>query len=1528
MAARNPSPSFRTIRTWAGTQPRAFEELCYQLLREPEDLPPRGSLPVRTGSPDGGVEWYVNLQDGTQWGWQAKYYFPENIDALLTAMTESVRTVVVERPTLRRLTFCIPFNLADSTAKGRRTPARQRYDDLVRRWRADIAGAKDIEFLLVRESDLVDRLSLSQHIGRRTFWFDQTVLTREQLQETYEQAKYRAGKRYRPELQVDLPIEADLQALGYSDKYFEELERYRAALVRALRGLRPPETGYRPELGQAFEMAFQSCQRLRAHLREFDFLASRQDPLESATELTKEAESTLIAYGDLTYNTEKELSSSAEKDHPTIEHIRSQGYYARLALGAVRDLDSFWNSPASSAVRQRAYFLAGGAGTGKTHLLLDAARKALDEERPIVVVFGSDFGEGTPWATLAEQLGLSGVGRDELLGAMSACAEASTTRGRRFVLAIDALNESVPPSYWARHLASLRAAIAQWPNIALAVSCRDTYLQVVDPEDRRSADFAVRQHPGFVGREVEATHQYFQAYGLVEPRLPLLLPEFTIPLFLWLYCESLADSQDPPPEHHEGRVEIFNRFLASKKERAAKRLRPDAGEYELSTLIADIHNMIDALLDECIRTGREDMPTERSQMIVNGLQLLTSEEPIRIVSALVDEGLLSYDQIYRGGRSRQGLRFTFQAFADYLILRRKMDQWHIEELRTSSAFRRWLNNASYGIHEAAAVVLPELAGIELPDFLPPRRLPGARSGSRTPRSYDGRYWYRDAVMRTLPYRSAGAVTNRTIQILNESLRLDRNAEQFFNTMFLIAPQAHNPLNADRLHANLLRLPMARRDAWFGRTMYHALDSDNSPVSRLARWAASGPYPTYDPEVIELAAIPLVWLFGSPNRFVRDWLTKTLVNLLRGHPDVLVKLMDRFSTVDDAYVWERLLTVAYGCVLRRMDQKPIADYRGVVEFVDSRIFSQIESAHADAFMLDAARGIVEWGASNGLTSAEAVAKARPPYGFKRPGRTWGQKYIEERYYAPYVGKPDEGYSALYWSLFGIGDFARYVVETGVGYFSSVPLNRPAPTKEWYQERPRLSRRRLAQMTRLLTTEQAEKVVAAFDGTTGAEERQDAIDAVLNDLPFEQLLSLSESLTGSRGRKRRADTRYSSERACRWIFQRVIRLGWSPQLFGSFDRLRGGGLSANRSSHKAERFGKKYQWIAYHELLARVADNYHPDPFRSDERPYVGLHQIGDRDIDPSLPPVAFTSLLGEEAGGDGATFTGSPIEVPFPQAAQPDLRAARADVDQFLSDSSALPTVDKLLRVTDSEGESWIVLNGSFHVMDQDSDDPTEYRGLEQWCSVFSCLTATGELRSAVAALRPHLDGSPMSELIGRHGHSDCCYLGELVWRQMECYHHGAEPFDLTAEVGGQQRHAWHTVEDYAWSASGVDCSINDGVSITTPSAFIAETGKLSWTRSSPTWTTSGQIVMAYVGRSGTREHEMLVAREDWLRAFLQSQRMALLVGARGERRYVTGDFGYWWPYISFDSVVALGADGRLRYPGQRVQTHPERVLPA
>ena len=112
-------------------------------------------------------------------------------------------------------------------------------------------------------------------------------------------------------------------------------------------------------------------------------------------------------------------------------------------------------------------------------------------------------------------------------------------------------------------------------------------------------------------------------------------------------------------------------------------------------------------------------------------------------------------------------------------------------------------------------------------------------------------------------------------------------------------------------------------------------------------------------------------------------------------------------------------------------------------------------------------------------------------------------------------------------------------------------------------------------------------------------------------------------------------YPASDARRWVFRRTISLGWTPALFGREDRSLGHGRG--REGHKAERWGKKYQWMAYHELLARVADNYQPSRSYGGNEPYLGLHQIiGEREIDPSLPPIDYRAFTkgrgGASAGG--------------------------------------------------------------------------------------------------------------------------------------------------------------------------------------------------------------------------------------------------------------------------------------------------------
>lgn len=101
------------------------------------------------------------------------------------------------------------------------------------------------------------------------------------------------------------------------------------------------------------------------------------------------------------------------------------------------------------------------------------------------------------------------------------------------------------------------------------------------------------------------------------------------------------------------------------------------------------------------------------------------------------------------------------------------------------------------------------------------------------------------------------------------------------------------------------------------------------------------------------------------------------------------------------------------------------------------------------------------------------------------------------------------------------------------------------------------------------------------------------------------------------------------AVEWIFEKY---GYDIETHGRFDRSIGARI---RRSTPNERIGKKYQWIAFHEMLARVSDNFDmkEESWREDVIvPYQGPWNPYVRDIDPSIFIREASEELASEING--------------------------------------------------------------------------------------------------------------------------------------------------------------------------------------------------------------------------------------------------------------------------------------------------------
>ena len=1063
-----------------------------------------------------------------------------------------------------------------------------------------------------------------------------------------------------------------------------------------------------------------------------------------------------------------------------------------------------------------------------------------------------------------------------------------------FLLVIDALNEAAEARGWQAELPVLLAETSEDPWIAVAVSVRTTFLPIVMPGGGLSDAVAQVEHPGFQGREVEATELFFDIFGLEAPRIPLLNPEFTNPLFLKLYCEGLQASRIQDPGAGSAHIgDVFDRYLAWKAERIYDRLPVDP---TTDPVAASITAFADALGE----ADRERMPYEEGRRLIGSFAPGLNEWPNTLFGQLLAEGVLAKDAAWDSDSNDyiDVVRFSYQRFADHRVVLALLANFSDAAVLTASIaasepLRQRLESAPAGWIEALAQQVPERFGVELFD-----------AANWTLDEYGIQVWDR-ALARSIAARRPEAVSDRTLELLSRANERNWGETNYvLDAALAVAPIPGHPLNAQWLHERLLAIAMPDRDVAWSIPTYFMLD-ERGPLDRLIRWAARGPGARTPEAVVELTALALAWTLTSPNRRLRDYTTKTLVTLLRGRLVLAARLIAAFRTVDDPYIIERLAVITHGVLLTTENGDPS------LAAALARTLRDIALGHTPNIVTrDAARGALECCLHIGQISAEEYESVLPPYASSPPDESRSKVELEQAYDRD-LRDPETGdrmpspYGMLFVSLFDLGDFGRYVVQSKLRHFTRYPLSDPVPEPEPPEPESPPNPNELAA---LLT----------------------AFEELVQDAPSAPSASLNPDRSGPpdpdsaepvRQRRTPQTDAYPTVQAQCWIFERVIELGWTPERFSDFEQTYV--RSAGRSSHKPERFGKKYQWIALRELLARIADNFHPAlDYGGDSRPYAGPWQFFGRDIDPTLPPAQRTRDDQDEFRL-GATFPDQPAwwSPPNPSYGPDD----PPPTSGWAIDPHGIPEFKQLVRYRDDEGHSWLTLCAFYRWGDEYSDDDgrdADRRDL--WSHLFGWLVKPADFKEVCDYLSSHsLMGRWMPE---GPTVTDAAYLGEMPWASAtrdsnaeewpEIWHRGE---DGAAGLDRKVSPAWI---DYFWEGNVWDCSIEDGVPASLPAPLLFTAGELTWHPQTRSWVDAAQTVVAQTARAGA--HSALLVREDWITRVLNELNLRLVIGWLGEKQllargWTSGLVGDW---LEIDGTAWLTGSG-ITF-GQRRLTRREQ----
>lgn len=1491
------SIDWNKLRSWNGSQASAFEELCCQLAAV--ESVPDGSRFFRKGTPDAGVECFWQLPNGDEWAWQGKFFRTAPGPAQWTQIDKSVTKAIGKHPRLTKYTVALPVDRSDAGIDGKKS-FFETWNERVTKWQglADDRGMS-VEFEEYwGQSDIGGRLSDEKHRGRHWFWFSEERFSNAWFIDHVEEAVANARDRYRPDLNVELPIRRVFDALGRTPLFLDHLvDLYSRAHIQFKklnrRGtLQPLEV----KLDHVFKIAkelfaqFEPWVRTQKDYAEWHLTASI--PWHDIEKLAGQLSSGLTdIVGNIDELKRRRKKENCRESYPSSDDLAWLAYDLKELRWAISSILNEGQSRERELSNDAVLLLVGKAGQGKTHLLCDVAKWETYASRPRLLFHGEHFQDAEPWSQMIRLLGLN-CSPDEFIGALEAAAQANKCR---ILIFIDALNEGDGNRLWRKYLSGMLTTLARSPWLGLCVSVRTDYEELVIPESLREPEIIRIVHTGFAENAIEAATKFFSHFG-IQPTGPILSPQFNNPLFLKLLCEGFSnDGHKRVPSGLRGITNIFRFHIDSIHKKLS---HPELLNYDPRSRI--VHDAVESLANEMANRKADRLPLDQAREIVNACLPRVGHDN-SLFHHLESEGVLTVvpeDRRWAGGDWSESVRFTYQMFSDHMITQRLLES-HLDRAALEESFSkdpilgRLVKDqaacmANRGILAAMAIQIPERTGRELPELAPHLAcLPEMA----------------EAFVQTLVWRNMSSFSPATDRYVNEKvLPYEYTTHDFWDALVTLAATPHHPYNADHLHQMLMGIAMPERDATWS-IWLHRQWGNQQAVERLVDWAwEENDKSVFEDEVIRLAGIALAWFFTSSNRFLRDRATKAMVRLCEQRIGVLRQVISTFTHVNDPYVAERLCAVAYGCAMRTTDNESLAE---LAQDMYCWIF---ESGTRPPHILlrDYARGVIETAMHRGATLDIDISKVRPPYRSTWPAmkipdpeelESWGES------------KPDmpdamRARVGLYRSVMGgaVSDFSDYVVGR-LDEWSSERLDEPhTPThKEMHDQFvDSLTERQRKAWDRYGNVRWG----VDFYRSSTPERRQEVFKRQYTEAELDDELNVAASrfvrTLGKNSKKSKLfheivlpyvvdPNEYFQENcfdpglAKRWMMQKIIDMGWTVERFGEFDRdVNRYRRQDHNTGHKPERIGKKYQWIAYHELLARLSDNFkmREDELSSRSARYHGpWDPISRRDIDPS-------NLLRktEREGWQQHTYTWW-----FPTRFDSWEEPAR-EVEWLKTDCD-LPPADQLIEVVCSRDASrWFSLGGSY-----DWEQPTppgedrfETKRRKLWYLLKCYLIKTAD---SSKLMNWAIEQNWFGRWMPKSKESDEIFLGEFFWapafKDQDWRYFGRPGW---TRGDGERIPAEILVanDEYGAESNGYDCSLDDSISIHLPCRLLVEGMNLDWRAVEGKWYDSAGQLVAFDPAVRSPGPSVLLVRREPLLDFLHQRGLTLCWTVLGEKQTIGG----------------------------------------
>ncbi|MDE5424584.1 AVAST type 2 anti-phage system protein Avs2 [Raoultella ornithinolytica] len=1124
------------------------------------------------------------------------------------------------------------------------------------------------------------------------------------LNEKSSQAIADLGGRYTPELNVKLEIAKIFDGLGRTNNFSEIFYSYIDSFLITGNKLHSCDV-----ISSQLSEIDRPLREIANIYQEINFSKLDEIPINKFNNYVFSCQTAIGGAESILWELLEKSEQAGETKHYSDKYSSTLRVLRELDY-ACNDLLTFINSKTVKLANNPFLLLEGKAGIGKSHLLADVIKNRIVSGYPSLLILGQQLtSDESPWSQIFKRLQLKITSR-EFLEKLNLYGKKT---GKRVLVFIDAINEGSGNKFWNDNINSFVDEIRRFEWLGLIMSVRTTYRNVtISHENVERNNFEIHEHIGFQNVELEAVSLFYDYYSIERPSSPNLNPEFKNPLFLKLLCEGIKkNGLTKVPVGFNGISNILN-FLVEGVNKSLASPR----KYAFDPSFPLVKDALNEIIKFKLEIGSNSISLKDAHSVVQSV-VNDYVADKNFLSALIDEGLLTKGIVRNDDNSTEEVVYVaFERFDDHLTVKFLLDDIeNIEnEFKSDGRLKSYFHDEcdfyiNSGIVEALSIQLPEKYGKELYEFLP---------------KFSNNHKLLEAFIDSLIWRDIKAIDFEKIKpFINEHIfGFENSFDRFLEAVISISGLVDHPFNANFLHDWLKDHTLPNRDSFWTTKLKYKY-SEDSAFRHLIDWAWDRTDKSFiSDESIELVATCLCWFLTSSNRELRDCSTKALVSLLEPRIPVLRKIIDKFYGVNDPYVWERIFAVALGCTLRTDNVKEL---KYLAETVYQKVFCS-EYVYPNILLRDYAREILEFANHLGLElESIELSKTRPPYNSIWPDEIPSKEELESLY-------DKDPYRTLWRSIMGGGDFSRYTIGTNYNHsdwsgckFNETPIDRKQVFKTFKCKLTDQQKELYDATDPVIYDDKCEEIkfgdikikFGSAIGRKTQEEIKASKELFKNSLSYDLLSEFEndiEPYLDHNNNLQETDKHFDLRLAEQFIFNRVVELGWDPEKHGNFDRQIGTGRGRRESFQ--ERIGKKYQWIAYYEYMARLADNFIRFEGYGDERkesPYQGPWEPYVRDIDPTI--------LLKETG----TKKISNQEMWWLNDEVFDWTCSNED---WVKNSTTITNPYALIEVKDDNGDEWIVLESypSWKEPKIIGNDDWGHPRKEVWCQIRSYIVKVEE----------------------------------------------------------------------------------------------------------------------------------------------------------------------------------------------------------